>query len=49
LEYKTYTWKCLNEPFRIDILNKNVENKKVKQVLSGELVPVGGGGYKERI
>jgi hypothetical protein len=25
------------------------ENRKVKQVLSGRLVPVGGGGYKESV
>jgi hypothetical protein len=26
-----------------------MENRKVKQVLSGGLVPVGGGGHKERV
>jgi hypothetical protein len=26
-----------------------LENRKVKQVLSGGLVPVEGGGYKERV
>jgi hypothetical protein len=37
----------------IALLNKlffsKTENRKVKQVLSGELVPVGGGGHKERV
>jgi hypothetical protein len=36
------------------ILNKNdffskMKDWKVKQVLPGGLVPVGGGGYKERV
>jgi hypothetical protein len=47
-----YTWKRHNETPCIAILNKQkylffkkTENRKVKQVLSGGLIPVGGGGY----
>jgi hypothetical protein len=61
LDYYTYIYIYIyiygnvNETLCIAILNKQkylfskMENRKVKQVLSDGLVPVGGGGYKERV
>jgi hypothetical protein len=47
-------WKCHKETFCIAILNKNaffekMENRKVKEVLSGSQYQWEGGGYKEMI
>jgi hypothetical protein len=50
-----YAWKCHKETPCVATLNKQkclfskLEDRKVKQVLSGGVVPVGGGGHKERM
>jgi hypothetical protein len=53
----TYTWKYHSETLYINTLNKQkylffsskMEDRNVNQVLSGVLVPVGGGRYRERV
>jgi hypothetical protein len=50
-----HTWECHNETLCIAILNKQkclhfkMEDRKVKQVLSGDWCQWKGGKYKERV
>jgi hypothetical protein len=50
-----HIWKCHSETPCITIINiqrclfKKTKDRKVKQVLFGELVPMEGGQHKERV